>query len=263
VSVQTVTWTIYNQSVQPGSGPWAVDSTWSATGFVAAGAYTLVDPVTIANTDKDGRSTDQITSHRTTGSGALSPTDTFAQTDWQNWSSTQYNDQHQTISSRLYFNIPASGTGTNGVNYAETDFGYDALERQNRVAIPCGISAARPTITRTVWATPQRVASVWVGTNDTGATDSDPTGGGAAGNNMVMVTSNQYDGGVAGGDGNLTQVTQYVSATSGDTRVTAFGYDFRDRKINQTDALNGYRSGPSTTSATKSAPSAKPPPPAT
>ena len=45
---------------------------------------------------------------------------------------------------------------------------------------------------------------VWVGTNDTGATNSDPTGGGAAGNNMVQVTGNQYDNGAAGGDNNLT-----------------------------------------------------------
>src|ERR1700722_3271293 len=69
------------------------------------------------------------------------------------------------------------------------------------------------------------------GTNDTSATDSDPTGGGAAGNNMVMVSSNEWDSGSAGGDGNLTALTQYVSATSGDTRVTAFGFDFRDRKM--------------------------------
>jgi len=46
-------------------------------------------------------------------------------------------------------------------------------------------------------------ASTWVGTNDNGATDTDPTGGGAAGNNMVIVTANVYDGGAAGGDNTL------------------------------------------------------------
>jgi RHS repeat-associated protein len=193
------------------------------------------------------RALDRITSRRTTGSGALSPTDTFAQTDWQNWSSTQYNDQHQTISSRLYFNIPASGSGGSGVHYAQTDLGCDTLERQNRVAVACGLSAATQTITRTVWATPQRVDSVWVGTNDTGATDSDPTGGGAAGNNMVIVTANQYDGGSAGGDGNLTAVTRYASAT--DTRVTGFDFDFRDRRTGQTDPdpVSGAATGTHTT----------------
>ena len=44
---------------------------------------------------------------------------------------------------------------------------------------------------------------VYVGTDDTGATLGDPTGGGAQGNNMVLVTENEYDGGSAGGDGNL------------------------------------------------------------
>jgi RHS repeat-associated protein len=57
-------------------------------------------------------------------------------------------------------------------------------------------------------------------------------------NNMVQVTANQYDGGAAGGDGNLTQQTQYASTT--DTRVTSFGYDFRDRRTSMTDALSGY-----------------------
>jgi YD repeat-containing protein len=107
-------------------------------------------------------------------------------------------------------------------------------EGLNRVVAPGG------TITRTVWTTPQWVASIWVGTNDAGATDSDPSGGGVAGNNMVQVTANQYDGGSAGGDGNFTQQTQYVSATSGDTRVTAFGYDFRDRRTSMTDATSRY-----------------------
>ena len=57
---------------------------------------------------------------------------------------------------------------------------------------------------------------------------------------MVMITQNQYDGGSAGGDGNLTQVTQYVSATSGDTRVTSYGYDFRDRRTAMTGEINVY-----------------------
>ena len=38
--------------------------------------------------------------------------------------------------------------------------------------------------------------------------------------------------------GNLTQQTQYVSA--GDTRVTGFGHDFRNRKISTTDATGRY-----------------------
>ena len=54
------------------------------------------------------------------------------------------------------------------------------------------------------------------------------------------VTANRYDGGGAGGDGNLTQRTQYVSTTTGGTRVTGFGYDFRNRKISTTDATGRF-----------------------
>jgi YD repeat-containing protein len=234
-SIRKASWNVYNQSSQPMSGTWGADQNWTgygyATGTGPSYTYTLIDPVSITSLNKDGRTVAQIVSIRTTGSGALSATDTFAQTDWQSWSSTQYDEQGHMVSQYTYFLIPSSGTGTSGVNYAETDYGYDALERQNRVVSPVG------TITRTVWTTPQWVASVWMGTNDTGATDSNPAGSGSP-NNMVMVTQNQYDGGSAGGDGNLTQVTQYASAT--DTRVTSYGYDFRDRKINMTGEINAY-----------------------
>jgi RHS repeat-associated protein len=236
-TVRAATWMVYQQTPQPTSGTWNVDQTWTGTGYATGTGpsytYALINPVSIVGMDKDGRTTDQISSVRSSGSGALSPTDTFNQTDWQSWSSTQYDNQHRTISSRVYFLIPSSGTGTAGTNYGEMDYGYDALERQNRVVTPTG------TITRTVWTCPQWVASTWMGTNDTGATDSNPGGSGSP-NNMAIIMLNQYDGGNDGGDGNLTQQTQYVSATSGDTQVTSFGYDFRDRRISTTDAINRY-----------------------
>ncbi|HZL36201.1 MAG TPA: hypothetical protein VFC78_12865, partial [Tepidisphaeraceae bacterium] len=253
-TIRPVTNQLYVQSIQPTPGTtWDVDQTWIASGYATGSpgsyAYTLVNPVIVSKIDKDGRSTDQIASKRAAGmAGLLVPPgisgDTFAQTNWQTWSTTQYSAMtdagatpptvaHQMISQRAYFLIPSSGIGTVGTNFAETDFGYDALERRNRVVAPGG------TITRKVWNTPQRVASVWVGTNDAGATDSNPAGSGSP-NNMVQITANQYDGGSAGGDGNLTQITKYVSATSGDTRLTAQGFDFRDRRTSITDALGGY-----------------------
>lgn len=70
--------------------------------------------------------------------------------------------------------------------------------------------------------------SNWIGTSDTGATDADPTGGGATGNTMVVVVANEYDGGNDGGNGNLTQQTQDVDGAT--QRVTTFEYDFRDRR---------------------------------
>jgi hypothetical protein len=42
------------------------------------------------------------------------------------------------------------------------------------------------------------------------ATESDPTGGGAMGNNMIQVTELEFDGGTAGGDNLLTKQTQFL-----------------------------------------------------
>jgi len=97
------------------------------------------------------------------------------------------------------------------------------LNRQNRVVAPGG------TITRTVMDARDLVVSTWVGTNDAGATWLDPTGGGTPGNNMVVVTENEYDGGMASGDGNMTQLTQHVDSST--DRVTTFGFDWRNRPI--------------------------------
>jgi YD repeat-containing protein len=236
-TVRSATSVTYIQSAQPGSGTWGVDQTITSIGYATgtAPSYTItpVDPAMLVQTDKDGRTTDQI---QTLNSN-------LSQSGWQTWTSTQYDNQHRTISSRVYFLIPSSGTGTVVTHFGETDYGYDALERRNRVVAPGG------TITRTVWTSPQRVANIWVGTNDTDATDADPTGGSSgigAGNNMVMVTANIYDNGTttnpggSGGDGNLVQQIQYVSATAGDTRITGYGYDFRDRRISMTDAIVRY-----------------------
>ena len=76
--------------------------------------------------------------------------------------------------------------------------------------LPVYANHAGGTITRTVFDARGNPWKTFVGTNDTGATESDPTRGGASGNNMVLVTEYEYDDGVAGGDNDLTAQTQYV-----------------------------------------------------
>ena len=78
-----------------------------------------------------------------------------------------------------------------------------------------------------------------MGTDDTGATDHDPTGGGAPGNNMVQVTGNIYDNGLAGGDNSLTQTTQFVDSST--ARVTTFLYDSRDRQTDIDGEVDFYQ----------------------
>ncbi len=120
-----------------------------------------------------------------------------------------------------------------GTNYDETDFGYDVMHRQNRVVSPGG------TITRTVFDAPGRPISTWVGTNDTGATSSNPTGSGPP-NNMVQISGLVYDNGLAGGESNVTSQTDYVDATGLNDRVTTFLYDFRDRQTDKDGEIDLY-----------------------
>ena len=77
--------------------------------------------------------------------------------------------------------------------------------------------------------TRDQALQTWVGTNDTGATDTDPDGSGSP-NNMLQVSASEYDGGAAGQDGNLTETTAYVDASGTKDRVTSYQYDFRNRQ---------------------------------
>ena len=140
-------------------------------------------------------------------------------------------------SQRVYYAIPtssSSSSGSAGVNYNETEYGYDVMGRASRVQTPRG------TVMRLVYHPRGWVLGEWVGTDDAGATDADPTGGGTTGNNMVQISGFAYDSGSAGLDGNLTTLTQYQDSTSGNNRVTTYNYDFRKRKINETGEINVY-----------------------
>jgi hypothetical protein len=75
------------------------------------------------------------------------------QSSYVRWTTMQYADGFDLSSQRVYKLIPASGTGTSGTNYDETDFGYDEMDRQNRKphvawrmpGTPCsGLPSARP-----------------------------------------------------------------------------------------------------------------------
>ena len=99
------------------------------------------------------------------------------------------------------------------------------------------------TITRTVFDGMNRPLSVWVGTNDTGATDTNPNNSGTAPNNMVKISENVYDGAIdtpgtaAIGDGNLTQSSAWVSSSS--SRITQHFYDWRNRLVATKTAPTG------------------------
>ncbi|HEX7375606.1 MAG TPA: RHS repeat-associated core domain-containing protein [Pirellulales bacterium] len=262
--VRTAAWQVYQD---------AINQIWSAQGYAledgppgpssqqrdglgrpsSGDAFVLINPVSITITDSDNNVTDQIQAIRSTTSGPLLPTDTFPQTSWTRWTHNIFNDNDQRTATQIYYAIPASGGGTRGVNYNETDFGFDSLGRPNRVSNGGG------TITRTVHDPRNLPLSIWVGTNDTGAADTDPSGVSAFlplppgegrgegalpasnGNNMVAVQINEFDGNASGGDGNLTLQTLPVDANPANNRDTAFAYDWRNRQIQTTAAQDWYQ----------------------
>ena len=116
-----------------------------------------------------------------------------------------------------------SGDGSVGTNYLETTVDYDSMSRQNKTV------SADGTITRTVINPRDQVVSTWIGTDDTGATDANPTGTGS--NNMVQLTATEYDNDLEGSNSLVTKTTQLVNATAADNRIVEFEYDWRNRQI--------------------------------
>ena len=228
-TVRTANWIVYEATA-------SANITRTAQGYATGSApsytYTLVNPVSISVVDKNGNIREQIQATRASTSGKLLPSDTFTQSSYTRWHTYQYTECCQVHSERSYFDIPTTGVGLKSVNYAETSYRYDDMKRRIATISPGG------TISRVVYGPRSLVLSNWIGTNDSGATPTDPTGGGATGNNMVVVSANQYDGGQPGGNGNLTQQTSHVN--SSDTRVTSFTYDFRNRRTTTDGELDYF-----------------------
>ena len=247
-TVRTASWTVYKTADR---------ETRSAQGYAVSDGqggytYTLVNPVQISKTNATGTRSESITAVRTSTSGKLTSSDTFAQSSYVRWSVSLSNNAGQVTATRAYHTIPTSGDGSSGTNYDETTLAYDAAGRQNKSVTPGG------TISRTVFDTRGQAVAQYVGTDDSGATDADPTGAGgdphlvlcASGyssssssststptsnetNNMVLVLEREYcDGSAgcscgAGGAGQLVSETRHVDALTWHT--TDYQYDWRGR----------------------------------
>ena len=225
--VRTASWTTYDEETNT-----VMSASGYATGTAPSYTFTLVNPVSITISNDNGNVQEQIQATRASTAGKLQPTDAFSQTSYVRWTTNQYEQCCRISSTRNYFLIPSSGIGTEGTNYNTTSFGYDELLRRNQTTSPGG------TINYRVFDDRNLVSAVYVGTNATGATENDPTGGGASGNNMVIVTQNEYDNGAAGGDGNLTSTWAWVDGTT--NRQTQIAYDFRNRQTSVTGQENAY-----------------------
>ncbi len=229
VQVRTASWTVYKD---------ADDETVSAAGYrrVSDDADVLINPVSITKRDRNGNVLEEITATATVG-GPPQASDSYAQSDYVARTTHAYTDCCKLAATRVYHTIPATGEGLEGTHYDETTFGYDLRDRRDRTVSPGG------TISVTLFDTLGRPVASYVGTDDAGATATDPTGGGAGGgsssgsgsgsggggNDMVLLSENQYDDGLPGGDGNLTRSTTFVDDAT--ARVTHHEYDWRNRQV--------------------------------
>ena len=211
------------------------------TGEDPTADFQTVGATRISRMDESGNIIDEIQSTRVCNGGALNSGEKFSQERWTRWTLYIFDTWGRLDSMRVYHRIPTQGEGGEGANYLETIYGYDDMGRRNRIIEPSG------TIRRRVYDARGLVISNWTGTDDHSATDTDPTGGGAPGNNMVCVSEQQYDGSSAGGDGNLTQVTQHVDSSSGNDRIVNYGFDYRDRRnsVTQTDGTTTWNTATS------------------
>jgi len=202
----------------------------SGSGSVGSYEYTLINPVSISKQNRDGHVLEEI---QAVATGSLPVADmleflrdaSFTQNDYTRWTTYSYIDCCTLASERVYHDIPASGLGTDAANYDVTRYAYDEEKRRIRV-ISSGGTITRPVFSSVGWdSVPTKT---YIGTNDTGATQSDPTGNGAPGNNMVLVSESEYDHGNDGGDGLLTKQTEHVDSST--KRETSFLYDWRGRQ---------------------------------
>jgi RHS repeat-associated protein len=127
--------------------------------------------------------------------------------------------------SRPYFDVPASGAGTEGTHYDATSFGYDDQGRRVRTKAPHG------TITRTDYDSLGRMVRQWVGTNDKDFEDGESSGT----DNMVKTVANEYDSGSDKANSYLTKRTLYVRDSDTGKRETTFSHDLRGRVLLQTN----------------------------
>ena len=213
--------------------------TWRGQGYVSGfgspeESWQLLGPVQIEQRNATGDAIDVIEAAPSCECGPLSVA-TFGELDphsklpkrehWTAWEQILRDLWAREIGRRSYLQIPSSGLGFQNEHYYETATGYDSLNRVIRAMSRDG------TITRTVFNPTSDPAEMWIGTDDTGATVSDPGNGGADGNNMKLVAAHEYDDGNAGGNRNLTKTTRPVNDTAANDREVDTAYDWRNRPV--------------------------------
>lgn len=136
-------------------------------------------------------------------------------------------DQYFNLNGVAYSTAPY--IGVQNTNYYTTQYAYDDRGRLDRTVAPTG------TITREIYDGLGRLASTWVGTDDTPASGFWSPTNNTGPSNMVEISAYVYDNGGVG-DSNLTQETDYPGGGAA-PHVTQYFYDWRDRQVAEKDGV--------------------------
>jgi YD repeat-containing protein len=223
VRCRSVTWNVYNdlhRTQHSATGYLEIDDTGNILRTVFA------NPVSITILNAAGQVTDLIQASRKNLDGELLATDEFEQDSYLSWTKHIYRFG-KLIATRQYHEIPESGEGVKETHFAETLYDYDLQGRRIRTVSPLGA------ISRTVYDSVGNVVQQWVGTNDTGATETDPHGNNPE-NDMRLVSETMYGhngscSSCGGGNGDRVLV-QVQHVGEGKIRTTEFKYDWRGRQ---------------------------------
>jgi RHS repeat-associated protein len=123
----------------------------------------------------------------------------------------------QLQTSRLYFIVPASGSGTDGTNYDATTYTYDDMGHQTKT------TEAHGTISKTTYDVMGRVSARWIGTDD------------GMSSNMVKIEELEYDSASDMGDSLVTKRTLFVEDGTTNKRETTYSHDLRGRVLLETN----------------------------
>jgi len=188
----------------------AIEQVRTINGYVvvSTGAPAVINPVMISVTYSNdpevaGGRMEQDIAAVWYGFGLPDPGYNFAQADFVAWSTQSINSQNQVTNSRVYYQVPASGLGEAGTNYAQTNFGYDSAGRQNQVTSPTG------TITLNTFNTMSWLTETSVGTTLT---------------NLASIITYVYNG-------NGSVVEASLSDGIGVSFNKVYFYDWRERRI--------------------------------
>lgn len=210
--------------------------TWACQGYAVGDGYRTLGPVNIIQRNFKNQISDIIQSSNP-GGDKIDGGDRFPQSNWTKWTRKLYSEQSLLLATCEYQTIPSSDRqvdqnpvlGFKDTHYLETGYGYDSQDRRNKTISPGG------TITRVVLDARNLVLEGWVGTNDVGATDKNPSSSdSSSSNNMVCVLINTYDNGQVDTPGNIIEERRLFNATAEEDQVIAYGYDFRGRRTRNT-----------------------------